>query len=324
MTTTKPVRANVLECIGDTPLIALSGVVPEGCARILVKLESQNPTGSMKDRMALAMINAAEHSGRLKPQQRVVEYTGGSTGVSLAMICATKKYPLSIVTSDAFSQEKRDHMAAFGAELTVVPSNEGRMDEALTRTMIEQARIITEKFDGYWTDQLSNADQLPAYNKMADEIWKQTNGKLDAFVSMTGTAACFRGNTETLHGYNPSIHCVAVEPAESPVFSQGISGAHKIEGAGAGFVVPLWKPEVADQIVTVSTEQAMGMCRQLAATEGLFAGTSTGANVLAAIDVGLTLGPSATVVTIMCDSGIKYLSTALYAGQPSTNREQKP
>ena len=306
--------ASILDRIGRTPLVALKAVVPEGCARILLKLESENPTGSMKDRMALAMIEAAESDGRLKPGGHVVEYTGGSTGVSLAMVCAVKGYDLSIVTSDAFSREKRDHMAALGADLTVLPSDDGKMDEALTRSMIEAAHRIAERTGGFQTDQLSNADQLIAYRRMGDEIWEQTGGTLDAFVAMTGTAACSRGNTEALRPHVPRLCSVAVEPAESPVLSTGRSGVHRIEGAGAGFVVPLWKPSLIDEIATVSTDEAIAMCRRLAAEEGILAGTSTGANVVAAIAKGQELGPEATVVTVMCDSGVKYLSTAVYAG----------
>ena len=309
------IDASILQRIGNTPLLELRRVVPAGCARILIKLESVNPTGSMKDRMALAMISAGERSGRLKPGQRVVEYTGGSTGVSLALICAARGYPLSIVTSDAFSVEKRNHMAALGAELTIVPRHGGGMDEALTRNMIEAARQITERTGAFWTDQLKNTDQLAAYHAMAEEIWAQTGGRVDAFVQATGTAACVRGVAERLRRHKPDVCIVAVEPAESAVLSGGKSGSHKIEGAGAGFVVPLWHGAIADEIVPVSTAEAMATARQLARSDALFAGTSTGANLVAAIALGRRLGPDATVVTVMCDTGIKYISTALYGGR---------
>jgi len=308
-----PPHLSILRSIGDTPLVALCRIVPADCARILVKLESANPTGSMKDRMALAMILAGERTGRLKPGQRVVEYTGGSTGVSLALVCAARGYPLSIVTSDAFSAEKRRHMAALGAELTIVPSKGGGMDAALTRAMIEAARQITAATGAFWTDQLNNADQLAAYHAMAEEIWTQAEGRIDAFVQATGTAASVRGVAEGLRRHKPGVHIMAVEPAESAVLSGGPSGSHRIEGAGAGFVVPLWQAGIADQIATVSTDAAMAMSRRLAREEALFAGTSTGANLVAAIGLGQRLGPGATVVTVMCDTGIKYISTALYA-----------
>ncbi|MEX0809009.1 MAG: cysteine synthase family protein [Dongiaceae bacterium] len=303
---------SVLQRIGNTPLLELVRIVPRGCARILIKLESANPTGSMKDRMALAMIEAGERTGRLKPGGRVVEYTGGSTGVSLALVCAARGYPLSIVTSDAFSIEKRNHMAALGAELTIVPSAGGGMDATLTRNMIAAARDIAERTGAFWTDQLNNSNQLTAYHAMADEIRTQT-GRLDAFVQSTGTAASVRGVAEGLRRHKPDIRIVAVEPAESAVLSGGKTGSHRIEGVGAGFVVPLWQPGIADEIATVSTDEAMAMARKLARSEALFAGTSTGANLVAAIDLGKRLGSDATVVTVMCDTGLKYMSTALYS-----------
>jgi cysteine synthase len=306
------IDTSVLQRIGGTPLLELKGIVPAGCARILIKVESTNPTGSMKDRMALAMIEAGERTGRLKPGHRVVEYTGGSTGVSLALICAARGYPLSIVTSDAFSAEKRNHMAALGAELTIVPSVGGGMDAALTRRMIEAARRITERTGAFWTDQLNNTDQLTAYHAMANEIWEQADGRIDAFVQSTGTSACIRGIAEVLRRNKPDIRIVAVEPKESAVLSGGKTGIHKIEGVGAGFIVPLWHASIADEIATVSTEDAMAMARQLARSDALFAGTSTGANLVAAIEIGKRLGSDATVVTIMCDSGLKYVSTRLY------------
>jgi cysteine synthase A len=264
--------------------------------------------------MALAMIEAAEKDGRLKPGGGVVEYTGGSTGVSLSLICAVKGYPLDIVTSDAFSAEKRNHTKALGATLTLIESVGGGMDATLTRNMIEAARQIRERKGSFWTDQLENADQLAAYTKMADEIWEQTGGTVDAFVQSVGTAASVRGTGERLREKKPGVRIVAVEPAESAVLSGGKTGSHKIEGVGAGFVVPLWKPESIDEIARVSTEEAMAMARRLAREEGLFAGTSTGANLVAALKVAETLGADATVVSVLCDSGIKYLSTDLYRG----------
>jgi cysteine synthase len=278
-------------------------------ARIFLKIESENPTGSMKDRMALAMIEAAENDGRIKPGGTVIEYTGGSTGVSLALVCAVKGYPLHIVSSDAFSQEKLDHMRILGARLQIIRSESGGMTEKLTRDMVEAARLITEKTGGFWTDQLKNTDQLSAYEKMADEIWTQTGGKIDGFVQMVGTAASLRGIGERLRQHNAGIKIVAVEPAESAVLSGGKAGSHKIDGVGAGFVVPLWQNGLADQIETVSTEEATAMALRLAREEGLFAGTSTGGNVVAALRIAGQLDPDAIIVTVMCDTGMKYLKT---------------
>jgi cysteine synthase A len=302
------VRRNILDCIGNTSLMALRNVVPANGSRILLKLESENPTGSMKDRMALAMIEAAEANGRLKAGGSVVEYTGGSTGVSLSLICAVKGYPLHIVTSDAFAREKLDHMKNLGARLTIVRSDSGRMTEKLTRDMIEAARIIRAETGGFWTDQLNNTDQLVAYHKMAEEIWTQSGGRIDGFVQSVGTAASLRGTGEALRRHHKPIRIVAVEPAESPVLSGGQPGGHKIDGVGAGFKVPLWQEGFADQVERVFTEEAVAMALRLAREEGLFAGTSTGANVIAALRLAEQLEPDATIVTVMCDTGMKYLS----------------
>jgi cysteine synthase A len=302
-------RQTILDRIGNTSLLALRNIVPRNGARILLKLESQNPTGSMKDRMALAMIEAAEADGRLVPGGSVVEYTGGSTGVSLALVCAVKGYPLQIVTSDAFAREKLDHMRILGARLQVVQSDSGRMTEKLTRDMIEAARVIAETTRAFWTDQMNNTDQMAAYRILAEEIWSQTEGRVDGFVQSVGTAASLRGTAEALRRLDQRIKIVAVEPAESPVLSGGQTGAHKIDGIGAGYIVPLWRQDVPDRIERVSTNAAMDMAFRLAREEGLFGGTSTGANVIAALRLAEDLGPRATVVTVMCDTGMKYLRT---------------
>jgi Cysteine synthase len=302
-------RRTILDGVGNTSLIALRHIVPANGTRILLKMENENPTGSMKDRMALAMIEAAEADGRLEPGGPVVEYTGGSTGVSLSLVCAVKGYPLDIVTSDAFAREKLDHMRLLGARLHIVPSDGGRMTEKLTKDMIEKARIIAAEKGSFWTDQMKNRDQIVAYHRMADEIWNQTEGRIDGFVQSVGTAASLRGIAEGLRRHDDRIGITAVEPAESAVLSGGPSGAHKIDGIGAGYVVPLWENSLADGIEKVSTEEAMAMAFRLAREEGLFAGTSTGANVIAALRLAERLGPDATVVTVMCDTGMKYLKT---------------
>lgn len=303
-----PTSENILDCIGNTSLLPLRKIAPKTGARILLKLESENPTGSMKDRMALAMIEAAEADGRLKAGGSVVEYTGGSTGVSLALVCAVKGYPLHIVTSDAFAREKLEHMRILGAKLQIVPSENGRMTRKLTLDMIEAARVIQKETGSVWTDQMNNKDQIPAYHRMAEEIWSQTGGRVDAFVQAVGTAASLRGTAEGLRRRTDRIRIVAVEPAESPVLSGGQTGAHKIDGIGAGYVVPLWQTDIADRIEPVSTEEAQEMALRLAREEGIFGGTSTGANVVAALRLAGQLGPDATIVTVMCDTGMKYLS----------------
>jgi cysteine synthase len=306
MTDSQP---TILDRIGNTSLLPLRNIATPNGVRILLKIESENPTGSMKDRMALAMIEAAEADGRLVSGGSVVEYTGGSTGVSLSLVCAVKGFPLHIVTSDAFSREKLDHMRLLGAKLQIIPSDGGGMTGKLTRDMVEAARVIQKETGAYWTDQLNNTDQLRAYDKFADEIWTQTSGEIDAFVQSVGTAASLRGTGEALRKKKSGIKIIAVEPAESAVLSGGPSGSHKIDGIGAGFVVPLWTPEVADAIEPVSTEDAMKMSFRLAREEGLFAGTSTGANVVAALRIAEDLPRGATIVTVMCDTGMKYLKT---------------
>ena len=303
----------MLEMIGRTRMIPLQRIVPQGSARILVKLEYENPTGSMKDRMALAMVEAAEADGRLRPGGSVVEYTGGSTGVSLAFVCAAKRIPLEIVTSGAYSKEKRDHMKALSARLTLIPSPTGGTTKALTLAMIEAARKLASAPGSYWTDQLNNTDQLASYERMGEEIWEQSGGRVRAFVQSVGTAGSLRGISTRLRAHDRAVHIVAVEPEESAVLSGKPSGSHKIEGTGAGFVVPLWTETLADEIQTVSSEEAMATARRLAREESIFAGTSTGANIAAALRVAERLGPEATVVTLAVDTGMKYLSTELYA-----------
>lgn len=302
------IASDILARIGNTALIELRRIKPDNRSRILLKLESENPTGSMKDRMALSIVKAAEADGRLQPGGSVVEYTGGSTGVSLALVCAVKGYPLDIVTSDAFAREKLLHMEALGARLHVIRSESGRMTEKLTRDMIAAAGEIAARKGGFWADQMNNHDQLGAYHQMASEILRDSGERIDAFVQSVGTAASLRGISEALRTRHLAIQIVAVEPAESAVLSGGPSGAHKIDGIGAGYVVPLWQSGIADGIERVSTEDARAMAHRLAREEGLFAGTSTGANVVAALRVARNLPAGATIVTVMCDTGMKYLS----------------
>lgn len=304
--------SNILDAIGHTSLVQLRKVVPSGCAKVFVKLEWENPTGSMKDRVAQAMIAHAEADGRLMPGDTVVEYTGGSTGTSLALICAAKGYRLKIVTSNAFSQEKRDHMAVLGAELILVESPGGLTTKQLFIDMIETARRFASEPRTYWTNQLENKDSISGYYPLGEEIWSQTGGAVDAFVQSVGTSASTQGVARVLKRHKPGVKIVVVEPGESPVLSGGKPGPHTIEGIGIGYTPPLWDASVADEIVPIPTADAKAMARRLARDEALFAGTSSGANVLAAIEVGRRLGPDATVVTLMIDSGLKYLSTDVY------------
>jgi cysteine synthase A len=303
---------DILNAIGNTSMVRLRKVVPPNCADIYVKLEWENPTGSFKDRMAQAVISRAEEDGRLKRGDIVVEYTGGSTGTSLALVCAAKGYRIHIVSSDAFSKEKLDHMAALGAELTLVASEGGLTTRKLIQDMIEVARELSRKPHTYWTDQLNNLDSIAGYFSLGEEIWSQTKGEVNAFVHCVGTAASSRGVATVLRRYQPGVKIFAVEPAESSVLLGGQPGPHKIEGVGIGSTPPLWEPALVDEIIAVSTNDAKEMARRLAREEALFAGTSSGANVVAAIQVAERLGPDAKVVTLMGDSGLKYLSTDVY------------
>lgn len=305
---------NVLDAIGNIPLVQLNKIVPKGSGKVFVKFEFANPTGTMKDRVAKAMIEAAERDGRLKHGGTVVKYTGGSTGVSLAMMYAVKGYNIRIVFSDAFSDVKHLMMQASGAEVTDVKSENKQFTESLFRKMIETALKISEQPGHWFCNQLNNHDGTTGYHSLGEEIWKQTDGKVNAFVQAVGTAHSLHGVTESLWRHNTSIEAIAVEPAESAVLSGGPSGAHQIEDIGTGYIPPLWNPKLVNEIIPVSTKEAMAMCRLLAKEEGTFVGTSSGANTVVALKVAERLGPDATVVTLMVDSGLRYLSTELFSG----------
>jgi cysteine synthase A len=307
------VSPGILQSIGGTPLVELRRVVPDGSARVIVKLESHNPTGSMKDRMAVAVLRGATSSGRLAPGGTVVEYTGGSTGTSLALVCAAMGYPITLVTSDAFSREKRDHMRALGATVVELPSDGGRTTRELIQRMIAKAAELSAVSNAFYADQFRNPDAAAGYAPLAEELCEQSGGRLDAFVQSVGTAQCLTGTAAVLRAREPGVRIVAVEPAESAVLSGGVSGAHGIEGVGSGFVPPMWRAGLADEVLQVSTPEAKDMARRLARDEALFAGTSSGANVAAALRVAERLGRGRTVATLVCDSGLKYLSTDLYS-----------
>jgi len=254
---------DILQAIGNTSMVQLRKVVTSsGCADVLVKLEWENPTGSMKDRMAQAVISRPEQDGRLHPGDTIVEYTGGSTGASLALVCAAKGYRIQIVTSDAFSQDKLVQMAALGAELTLVSSEGGLTTKKLILDMIETARRLSRQPHTYWTDQLNNQDSIAGYYALGEEIWSQTGGAIDAFVHCVGTAASSRGVATVLKRRKPTIKVVVVEPAESSVLLGGQAGPHKIEGVGIGYTPPLWDPTLVDEIMRVATDDAKAMARR--------------------------------------------------------------
>jgi cysteine synthase A len=303
----------MLGAIGNTPIVRLTRLPEADSAEIWVKLESYNPTGSYKDRMALAMIEGAERAGRLQPGQTVVEYTGGSTGSSLAFVCSVKGYPLRIVTSDAFAVEKTRTIEAFGADVELISSPEGITPELIPR-MMERAAAIVEEVDGFATDQFNNQDMIDGYRAMGREILEQLDGRPDAFCSYIGTAGCFLGVTRELRASAPDVLRVGVEPAESAVLSGGPRGTHHIEGGGAGFWPPLLGKEDLDEVIPISDADAFAMARRAASDEGLISGPSTGANLAAATLLAKRLGAGKRVVTAQVDSGLKYLAGPLYAG----------
>lgn len=308
-----PSLNDVLGSIGNTPLIELRRIVPAGAARVVAKLEWANPTGSMKDRMAVAAIAGAERRGQLGPGDTVVEATMGTTGISLALVCAARGYALEIVFSDAFSAEKRRTMQAFGAHVTDIPSDRQQITESLVKEVLRTAKELSARPGHWYCDQLNNHDAIAGYRPLGEELWAQSAGSVTAFVHAVSTGHSLHGVTEALWQHNRAIQIVAVEPAESAVLSGGRSGAHKIEGIGIGFVPPLWRPELVNRITTVSTEEARAMTRRLAREEGVLAGISSGANVAAALRLAEELGPGATVATLIVDSGLRYLSTDLFA-----------
>ena len=309
-----------LDAIGNTPVVRLRRLAGPDAAEVWVKLESENPTGSYKDRMALAMIEGAERSGRLAPGQTVMEYTGGSTGSSLAFVCALKGYPLRIVSSDAFAKEKLDTMRAFGADVEIVPSPEGITPELLPR-LIERAREIAEQDGAYQTDQFNNADMIEGYRGLGRELLEQLDGRIDAFCAYIGTAGCFLGVGRQLREALPEVLRVGVEPAESAVLSGRPAGTHHIEGGGVGFRPPQLRDEDLDEVIAVPEAEAFAMARRAPREEGIFSGPSTGANLVAALALARRLGPGKRVATVQVDSGLKYLAGGLYSAEDSSARE---
>lgn len=300
------------DVVGNTPVVRLNKVVPDGSADVFVKLEWFNPTGSYKDRMALAMIEEAEKRGDLRPGMTVVEYTGGSTGSSLAFVCAVKGYDFQVVSSDAFAAEKLKTMQAFGAELTIVPSDGGRITPDLVPRMIERASSLAAEPGTYWTDQLNNADSLVGYRQIGVELLAQMDRPIDAFCAGVGTAGLSMGVSSALADGGSDARVVVLEPASTPFITEGRSGAHRVEGIGIGFRPPLLDDDRYDEARAIDESSARAMARRLAEEEGLLAGTSTGLNVVGALEIAKERGPGHTVVTIAVDTGLKYLAGDLY------------
>jgi cysteine synthase len=305
-------RPTPLDVIGNTPVVRLQKIVSENCADIYVKLEYFNSTGSYKDRMALAMIEEAEKRGDLRPGMTVIEYTGGSTGSSLAFVCAVKGYPFTVVSSDAFAKEKLQTMKAFGAEIHIVPSVGGQVTPDLVPRMIEKAKSLTAEKDCYFTNQLYNHDSILGYSTIGKELVQQFGDKIDVFCGSVGTAGMLMGVSKELRKKNPSVKIVALEPASSAVISGGEAGTHHVEGIGIGFIPPLLEDSLYDEARGIDEGEARAVARRLAKEEGIFTGTSSGVNILGALQLAKEIGVGKTVVTVAVDTGLKYLSEDLF------------
>lgn len=302
-----------MNAIGNTPLIKLEKLSEQGCAEIYLKYEGGNPTGSMKDRMALSMIEGAERRGELKPGGTVVEYTGGSTGSSLAMVCAKKGYKAHFVSSDAFAEEKLQTMRAFGATLELISSDNGLITAKLLDDMIARAKVLSKAPNTFWTDQINNVDNRNAYHKMAEEIINVLGNNIDEFITGVGTAASLSGNAEVFKKVIPDIRCIAIEPDGVRTLSGGdTTGTHRLEGIGLGFIPSIYRADLVDDVISVKDEDAYETARELARLEGIFGGITSGANVWAAFQRARILGPGKKIVTLVIDTGLRYLNGDLY------------
>ncbi len=307
------IAQSTLETIGSTPLVKLQKMAPSDSAEIYVKVESFNPTGSYKDRMALAMVEGAEERGDLRPGMTVVEYSGGSTGSALAFVCAVKGYRCKIVSSDAFAQEKLDTMRAFGAELEIVPSDNGKITAELIKEMIRRTEVLDADDRTFFTDQLNNRDIIRGFEKLGSEILQQIDKPIDLFCGAVGTAGMLMGVSKVLRQSEDRTRIIALEPASSPFLSTGKKGAHRVEGIGLGFELPLLDKNCYDEVRGIEEEEGRKTARRMACDEGIFAGTSSGLNMAGALQLARELGEGKTVVTVAVDSGLKYLAGDLYA-----------
>jgi cysteine synthase A len=308
------VKPSVLHAVGNTPLVRLNRVVPSGSADVVVKLELANPTGSYKDRMALAMIEGAEARGALRPGMRVVEFTGGSTGSSLGMVCAAKGYPFVVLSSDAFAKEKLLTMTAFGGDLRLVPSDGGKVSPALFERFRAEIKTLAAEPDTFWTDQFHNNDALNGYAGIGRELLEQTDGHVDVFCGAVGTGGMLAGVWRALREGGSRARVVALEPSESPAMTAGKGGPHRVEGIATGSIPPHMSRKPYDEARAIDEADARAMARRLAREEGMLVGTSSGLNVAAAVAIARELGPGKVVATVIVDSGLKYLAGDLFTG----------
>ena len=303
---------NILEIIGNTPIVKLQKIVPRGCGEIYLKLEAYNPTGSKKDRMALAMIEGAEKRGDLKKGMTVVEYSGGSTGAGLAFVCSLKGYRFRLITADVFGKEKISLMNSLGADLEVIKSRDGKITKELINKMINRAKEISKEPNTFFTNQLDNEDVIKGFVPLGEEILDQINGSIDAVCDTVGTAGTLMGIAKAFKNANSNSKIIAVEPSSSPILSEGIKGSHNVEGVGLGFIPKIYDSKLVDDVITIEESIARQTSRDLALKEGVFCGTSSGMNVAAAIQISQKLGPKSRVVAVACDTGLKYLSEGLF------------
>ena len=303
---------NILEIIGNTPIVKLQKIVPRGCGEIYLKLEAYNPTGSKKDRMALAMIEGAEKRGDLKKGMTVVEYSGGSTGAGLAFVCSLKGYRFRLITADVFGKEKISLMNSLGADLEVIKSRDGKITKELINKMINRAKEISKEPNTFFTNQLDNEDVIKGFVPLGEEILDQINGNIDAVCDTVGTAGTLMGIAKAFKNASSNSKIIAVEPSSSPILSEGIKGSHNVEGVGLGFIPKIYDSKLVDDVITIEESIARQTSRDLALKEGVFCGTSSGMNVAAAIQISQKLGQKSQVVAIACDTGLKYLSEGLF------------
>jgi len=301
---------NIIEIIGNTPIVKLQKIVEKGCGEIYLKLEAYNPTGSKKDRMALAMIEGAERRGLLKRGMTVVEYSGGSTGAGLALVCTLKGYRFKLITADVFGKEKIGLMRSLGADVEIIKSENGKISKELINKMINRAKEISKEPNTFFTNQLYNKDVIEGFVPLGEEILDQLGEDIDAICDTVGTAGTLMGIAKAFKENKTKI--IAVEPSSSPILSKAIKGSHNVEGVGLGFIPAIYNPKLVDEVITIEESRARQTSRDLALKEGVFCGTSSGMNVAAAIEISKKLGPRSKVVAIACDTGLKYLSEGLF------------
>jgi cysteine synthase len=313
MTSARDDAHSALRAIGNTPIVRLQRVVPADYGDVFVKLEYFNPTGSYKDRMALAMIEEAERRGKLRSGMTVVEYTGGSTGSSLAFVCAVKGYRFLAITSNAYAPEKLKTMLAFGADLDIVRSPSGQITPDLIPQLMARARKVARDPDTYFTDQMNNRDSLTGYAAIGRELLSQVPQRVSAFCGGVGIGGMLMGVAGVLRSRDAQTRIVALEPASSSIVSKGQAGAHHVEGLGVGFVPPLLDRRLYDEARPIEEDEAREMCQRLAKEEGILAGTSSGLNVIGALQLAKEFGRGHAIVTVAVDTGLKYLSGNLFA-----------